>query len=108
DPSVPGSTEFEDDKSFTVNAVISDADGSTANTSFTVTIDDDSPVASNYTGANFAEGTGAHDVGLAATLLGISAGADGLQGTLQGIAFTNQGATGGTVAIDGSGHLIYT
>ncbi|MEI9411365.1 Ig-like domain-containing protein, partial [Mesorhizobium salmacidum] len=85
-----------------------DADNSTATTTFTVAIDDDVPVAQNYTGATFAEGTGAHDIGNAVTLLGIGAGADGLQGTLQGLAFTNQGTTGGTLSIDGAGHLIYS
>ncbi|TPL80001.1 type I secretion C-terminal target domain-containing protein, partial [Mesorhizobium sp. B2-3-13] len=87
---------------------VTDADNSTATTTFTVSIDDDVPVAQNYTGATFAEGTGAHDIGNAVTLLGIGAGADGLQGTLQGLAFTNQGTTGGTLSIDGAGHLIYS
>src|SRR6185436_3511897 len=73
-----------------------------------ITIDDDSPVASDLTGATFVEGSGAHNIGVATTVLGISAGEDGLQGTLQGITFTNQGSTAGTVAIDGSGNLIYT
>ncbi|TPM43015.1 type I secretion C-terminal target domain-containing protein, partial [Mesorhizobium sp. B2-3-2] len=99
----------EDDTTpFTVTATVTDTDGSTGTTSFTVVIDDDLPVASNYTGAAFAEGSGAHDMGDAVTLLGIGAGADGLQGTLQGLAFTNQGTTGGMLSIDGAGHLIYT
>ncbi|WP_254203695.1 retention module-containing protein [Aeromonas sp. FDAARGOS 1409] len=101
-------TSFEDNVGFTVAVSVKDVDNSEGTTSFTVTIDDDSPVASDYTGANFAEGSGAHNIGSATTVLGISAGEDGLQGTLQDIVFTNQGATGGTLAIDGSGNLIYT
>ncbi|WP_254204349.1 retention module-containing protein [Aeromonas sp. FDAARGOS 1415] len=110
DPSTSGAVEtsFEDNVGFTVAVSVKDVDNSEGTTSFTVTIDDDSPVASNYTGANFAEGSGAHNIGSATTVLGISAGEDGLQGTLQGIVFTNQGTTGGTLAIDGSGNLIYT
>ncbi|MBZ9922403.1 cadherin-like domain-containing protein, partial [Mesorhizobium sp. BR1-1-7] len=101
-------TAFEDNLGFTVTATVTDADNSTGTTSFTVAIDDDTPLAQNYTGAAFAEGSGAHDIGDAVTLLGIGAGADGLQGTLQGLAFTNQGTTGGMLSIDGAGHLIYT
>ncbi|MDH0474713.1 retention module-containing protein [Aeromonas caviae] len=95
-----------------------DGDGDTVVASDTVLLanhitsafsfDDDAPVGSDYTGANFAEGSGAHYIGSATTVLGISSGEDGLQGTLQGIVFTNQGVTGGTLAIDGSGNLIYT
>ncbi|TFF73896.1 retention module-containing protein, partial [Aeromonas taiwanensis] len=72
-----------------------DGDGDTVVASDTVMLanhitsafsfDDDAPVASNYTGANFAEGSGAHNIGSATTVLGISAGEDGLQGTLQSI-----------------------
>ncbi|WP_318011237.1 DUF5801 repeats-in-toxin domain-containing protein [Mesorhizobium sp. ESP-6-2] len=110
DDAATGATEtaFEDNLGFTVTATVTDADNSTGTTSFTVAIDDDTPVAQNYAGAAFAEGSGAHDIGDAVTLLGIGAGADGLQGTLQGLAFTNQGTTGGTLSIDGAGHLIYT
>ncbi|MBZ9857248.1 DUF5801 domain-containing protein [Mesorhizobium sp. CA13] len=110
DDAATGATEtaFEDNLGFTVTATVTDADNSTGTTSFTVAIDDDTPLAQNYTGAAFAEGSGAHDIGDAVTLLGIGAGADGLQGTLQGLAFTNQGTTGGMLSIDGAGHLIYT
>ncbi|MEB6608850.1 hypothetical protein MXM08_20485, partial [Aeromonas sanarellii] len=79
----------EDNVGFTVAVSVKDVDNSEGTTSFTVTIDDDSPVASDYTGANFAEGSGAHNIGSATTVLGISAGEDGLQGTLQDIVFTN-------------------
>ncbi|MFM4997928.1 retention module-containing protein, partial [Aeromonas sanarellii] len=75
-----------------------DGDGDTVVASDTVMLanhitsafsfDDDAPVANDYTGANFAEGSGAHNIGSATTVLGISAGEDGLQGTLQDIVFT--------------------
>ncbi|TPM52163.1 type I secretion C-terminal target domain-containing protein [Mesorhizobium sp. B2-2-4] len=98
----------ENDVAFTVGYTTTDHDGDTVPGSLTINVDDDTPMASNYTGAAFAEGSGAHDIGDAVMLLGIGAGADGLQGTLQGLAFTNQGTTGGTLSIDGAGHLIYT
>jgi hypothetical protein len=101
-------TSFEDNLGFAVNVTILDADNSLASTSFLVAINDDTPVANNYAGSTYTEGSGAHDLGNAVSLLGISAGEDGLQGTLQDIVFSNQGVTGGTLAIDGSGNLIYT
>ncbi|KAF5055815.1 RTX calcium-binding nonapeptide repeat [anaerobic digester metagenome] len=68
-----------------------------------MTIDDDSPVASDYAGLTYSEGSGAHDLGNAVSLLGINAGED----DLQSITFTS-GDKGGSLAIDGSGNLIYT
>ncbi|MES0136429.1 hypothetical protein NKJ88_15930, partial [Mesorhizobium sp. M0016] len=95
-----------------VKATITDFDGDTStaisHVALSIEFQDDGPVAQNYAGATFVEGTGAHDIGDAVTVLGIGAGADGLQGTLQGLVFANQGATGGTLSIDGAGHLIYT
>ena len=96
----------------TITATITDKDGDTDSETLNIgnafSFKDDSPVASDYTGGTFAEGSGSHTIGDAVTLLGISAGEDGLQGTLQEIVFTNQGTTGGTLSIDGSGQLIYT
>ncbi|WP_169829207.1 DUF5801 repeats-in-toxin domain-containing protein [Tsuneonella mangrovi] len=93
---------------------VTDGDGDTASSSAHfdlapyVQFADDGPSSSDYAGGSYVEGSGSHDIGDAVTLLHISAGADGLQGTLQGIVFTNQGTTGGTLSIDGSGELIYT
>ncbi|MGM0928049.1 MAG: Ig-like domain-containing protein, partial [Pseudomonadota bacterium] len=70
----------------------------------------DMPVASDYDHAtSITEGSG--DTVLAADAadaLGISAGADGLEGTLSDITFTNQGTTGGSLSIDADGQLVYT
>ncbi|KQU71853.1 hypothetical protein ASC75_24125 [Aminobacter sp. DSM 101952] len=101
-------TAFEDDLSISVTATVTDGDGSTGTTGFTVTIDDDVPVAGNHPGGSYVEGSGTQDLGVATTLLGINAGADGLAGTLQQIAFSNTGGTSGTLLIDNNGHLIYT
>uniref|UniRef100_UPI0024930C53 VWA domain-containing protein n=1 Tax=Halomonas alimentaria TaxID=147248 RepID=UPI0024930C53 len=89
---------------------IEDTDGSEATTSFDVTIDDDMPVASDYDHATaITEGSDATVLATdAADALGISAGADGLEGTLSDITFTNQGTTGGSLSIDADGQLVYT
>ncbi|WP_415904184.1 retention module-containing protein [Neptuniibacter sp. QD48_55] len=95
---------------FTVDVSLEDTDESEATTSFDVEIDDDVPVASDYDhGTTIIEGSGSTVLSVdAADTLGIAAGADGLEGTLSGIAFTNQGDTGGTLSINGSGELVYT
>ncbi|MEI9412495.1 beta strand repeat-containing protein, partial [Mesorhizobium salmacidum] len=51
--------------------IVTDEDGSPSSSTLSIAINDDGPVAQNYTGATFAEGTGAHDIGNAVTLLGI-------------------------------------
>ena len=88
-----------------VNVTVTDGDGSTAGSSFTVTIDDDTPVAGDLTGGTYVEGSTGNVVDADAALaLGIDAGADGLEGTLQDISFS--GGIG-TLSIDGAGKLIY-
>lgn len=105
-----GDTTIEDTLSFDVPVTVTDSEGNPGNTvAITVTIEDDSPTAADYTGGSFAENSGVHDLGDATSLLQIAAGGDGLKDTLQDITFTPQGTpTGGTVTIDASGHLIYT
>lgn len=104
-----GDTTIEDTLSFNIPVTVHDSENNAGNpASIAVTIEDDSPTAHDYAGGSFAEGSGAHDLGVATTLLGIAGGGDGLKDTLQDIAFTNQGTTGGTVVIDATGHLIYT
>lgn len=93
--------------SLTAQVTIVDGDGDYvtkgADISTAIRFEDDGPSASNYTGDNFAEGSGSHDVGVAATLLHINAGADGL-----GSITFSAGDHGGSLSIDNNGHLIYT
>ncbi|TDG15253.1 retention module-containing protein, partial [Seongchinamella unica] len=98
---------------FTVNVVVEDNDGSTANTSFTVMVDDDTPVAIDD--GLLAGGTGLLEsatnvtIGTVAELLssvGEGYGADGAGSVT--IANSGVGSLGGTVTIDGGGNLVYT
>ncbi|MFQ2101518.1 VWA domain-containing protein [Aeromonas sanarellii] len=58
DPSTQATeTAFEDNLGFTVNVEVKDVDNSTGNTSFTVSIDDDSPIAVNDTITSGTAGT---------------------------------------------------
>ncbi len=106
DPVMNASDEDQAGESFSV--VVVDTDGDSASASLDVLIIDDAPQASDYSGGTFAEGSGAQVIGDAVSLLGISAGADGLAGTLQDIAFSNQGSSGGSLAINAAGELVYT
>ncbi|AKR54916.1 T1SS secreted agglutinin RTX [Devosia sp. H5989] len=93
----------------TGSATVTDGDGDTATHSKSIDLGgniafaDDGPTASNYVGETFAENSGAHDLGLANSLLAIDAGADGLKSVTFGT-----GSQGGTLSIDGNGHLVYT
>ncbi|WP_262114056.1 beta strand repeat-containing protein, partial [Aeromonas sp. Marseille-Q5825] len=93
---------------FTVNVVVADADGSTANTSFTVSIDDDMPIATNDDLlATLSENSSGVTIGTTATLLGDdNYGADGAAAT--GSLVIGTGDKGGTVTIDVNGNLVYT
>ncbi|MFD2665011.1 retention module-containing protein [Halomonas halophila] len=103
-------TAFEDNVGFTVDVSLEDIDGSEGTTSFAVSIDDDVPVAADYAhGDTVTEGSG--DTVLAAdaaATLGIDGGADGLDGALDALVFTNQGSTGGSLTINAAGELVYT
>ena len=101
-------TSFEDNLALDFRFTITDGDGDQATGVITVVIDDDTPVANDHTGGSYVEGAGAQDLGVATQVLGIKPGADGLLGTLQQITFSNTGGTGGTLAINITGKLIYT
>ncbi|MBX7541285.1 beta strand repeat-containing protein, partial [Qipengyuania sphaerica] len=96
-----------DDLGF-VNVIATDIDGDTATGRVDVDVSDDIPEANDYDGAAFAEGSGAHVIGDAATLLGIDGNADGLDGPLQDIVFTPTTSFGGSLEINGAGELVYT
>ncbi|HEX8031579.1 MAG TPA: Ig-like domain-containing protein, partial [Vicinamibacterales bacterium] len=91
-----------------MNAVVTDSDGSTGNTSFTVVIDDDVPVAADDAGYGpYNENAVNVDLGLASVLLANDKfGADGAAAT--GSLTIAAGNHGGTITIDPSGHMIYT
>jgi T1SS-143 domain-containing protein len=91
---------------FTVNVTVSDADGSTGTTSFTVAIDDDMPIATgDGVLASVAEHSVNYDLGLVSVILGNDKfGADGPNATPVTIA---TGDFGGTVTIS-NGHLYYS
>ncbi|AZO44987.1 tandem-95 repeat protein [Mesorhizobium sp. M7D.F.Ca.US.005.01.1.1] len=93
---------------FTVTATVTDADGSTGTTSFTVSIDDDTPVAANDGAlATLAEHASGVNIGTAAGILGNDHyGADGPAAS--GSLVIGVGDHGGTVTVDGLGNLIYT
>ena len=97
----------ENDAAAALTYTVTDADGSTAPGTLNVTFDDDMPSASSIEdGGTFDEGTTGNVVAPdAAVALGINAGADGLEGTLQEIAFTGGQ---GTLSINAQGQLIYT
>ncbi|MGL4505031.1 MAG: Ig-like domain-containing protein, partial [Aeromonas sobria] len=92
---------------FTVNVVVADADGSSANTSFTVSIDDDMPITTNDgLLATLSENSSGVTIGTTATLLGDdNYGADGAATT--GSLVIGSGDKGGTVTIV-NGNLVYT
>jgi hypothetical protein len=108
DPTQSGTNDQFPEETFTV--VVTDDDGdSSAPANLLITINDDGPVASGYEGATYEEGSGDHIIAEdAADFLGISAGADGLQGTLQEIQFTNTGSSDGTLVINTAGQLVYS
>ncbi|MEN3763338.1 Ig-like domain-containing protein, partial [Aeromonas veronii] len=93
---------------FTVNVVVADADGSTANTSFTVSIDDDMPITTNDgLLATLSENSSGVTIGTMAALLGDdNYGADGAAST--GSLVIGTGDKGGTVTIDVNGNLVYS
>jgi len=103
-------TDFDDTENLPdpvalLNYTVHDANGDAAMGQFRLFVDDDMPVASDHTGGTYVEGSSGNVVAVdAAAALGIGAGADGLDGTLQEIAFTGGS---GTLYIDGSGRLIY-
>ena len=88
--------------------IATDIDGDTATGRVDIDVSDDVPEASDYDGAAFDEGSGAHVIGDAATLLGIDGNADGLDGPLQDIVFTATTGFGGSLAINDAGELVYT
>ena len=94
----------ENDQAFDLTYQVKDGDGDTINGTLKISVNDDTPVAENYTGGNYVEGAGAQDLGVATAVLGIKPGADGLGS----IVFSNTGGTTGTLSIDGAGKLIYT
>ena len=97
----------ENDQAFDLTYQVKDGDGDTINGTLKISVNDDTPVANDYAGGSYVEGSGAHVVGDAVDLLGIAPGADGLSGTLQQIVFTG-GSGGGSVVIDANGRLVYT
>ncbi len=88
--------------------MVADADGSTANTSFTVSIDDDMPITTNDgLLATLSENSSGVTIGTTATLLGDdNYGADGA--ATAGSLVIGTGDKGGTVTIDVNGNLVYT
>ncbi|HEX6072762.1 MAG TPA: DUF5801 repeats-in-toxin domain-containing protein [Sphingomicrobium sp.] len=92
-----------------VDVVATQVDADTSHGTVNITVSDDAPIAENDGNlATLDDNVSGHDLGLASTLLltNDDFGADG-QNTP---AITNiaTGSLGGTVTIDGSGHLIYT
>jgi Ca2+-binding RTX toxin-like protein len=104
-------TAFEDNTPpFTVNVAVSDADGSTAPTSFTVVIDDDTPVFGDVTNAFMS-----NEIGNLRGVIEFDGGADGAQSlVISSIAglptdWTTGGAGGSSVNIFApDGTQIYT
>ncbi|MEI9419035.1 beta strand repeat-containing protein, partial [Mesorhizobium sp. Cs1321R2N1] len=100
-------TAFEDNLGFTVTATVTDADGSTGTTSFTVVIDDDLPVAVNDTWALTVTGPTV----LTGLLANDKFGADGIDTdnapTSGQVTVTTNGAHG-TVVYNNDGTFTYT
>ncbi|MCA0278190.1 MAG: DUF5801 domain-containing protein [Proteobacteria bacterium] len=94
----------ENDQAFDLTYQVKDGDGDTINGTLKISVNDDTPVANDYSGGSYVEGAGPQDLGVAMTVLGIKPGADGLGS----IVFSNTGGTTGTLSIDGAGKLIYT
>ncbi|MCX8571644.1 DUF5801 repeats-in-toxin domain-containing protein [Aminobacter sp. MET-1] len=94
----------ENDQVFNLTYQVKDGDGDTIDGTLKISVNDDTPVANDYTGGSYVEGAGAQDLGVATDVLGIKPGADGLGS----IVFSNTGGTTGTLSINGAGKLIYT
>ncbi|MEH2513019.1 T1SS-143 domain-containing protein [Nitrobacteraceae bacterium AZCC 1564] len=77
DPSNPASTSYEDNKGFTVTVTVTDADDSQNTATFTVSIDDDSPVILSPEDGSTSEVNIAAATAVAHGSLGIHFGADG-------------------------------
>ena len=90
---------------FTVDVLVTDSDGSEGATSFTVTVDDDTPLATNDGNlATLSENVDSVTVGDVTDLLSNDGfGADG--GSITRI---GSGSLGGSISIDGNGNLIYS
>jgi len=104
----PTSSTSEDDVSAKVQVNVGNGSGTTSH-EMTITINDDVPTATNDALGNYAEGSGAHNVGNAKVLLVDSndhPGADGYQAN--SLSIVGSGDKGGTLTIDGLGNLIYT
>ncbi|MEH6502450.1 MAG: retention module-containing protein [Cycloclasticus sp.] len=74
-------TAFEDNINLVVNVAVTDGDGTvdTSNANFTISIDDDSPLASDQSAGSFEEGTTTTIASDAVDYLGVAPGADGLE-----------------------------
>ncbi|WP_018425580.1 DUF5801 repeats-in-toxin domain-containing protein, partial [Hoeflea sp. 108] len=94
----------ENDQAFDLTYQVKDGDGDTINGTLKISVNDDTPVANDYTGGSYVEGAGPQDLGVATAVLGIKPGADGLGS----IVFSNTGGTTGTLSINEAGKLIYT
>nr|WP_240454041.1 DUF5801 repeats-in-toxin domain-containing protein [Halomonas sp. NO4] len=94
----------------TVTDADGDSDSATSNAALEITFKDDGPTAKDYAhDGTIEEGSEATVLAEdAAEALGISAGADGLDGSFSEIVFTNQGDTEGSLGINGAGQLVYT